>query len=919
MKRFNRSFRLILLALCGVLFASGLLAQEYNTRSLFDYDFSGARSSSPQEEPAISEEDVVPPETPQEESFGAPPGFSAPSPFPQEKRYRKKIVEVPASVPRQTLEAGDIRDPFFLIRGYREEAKEALEPGVTIDGIRFNSYPDSKESEIRFFQDSNFALEDVFGRIRTDNRDEGCQFCHHGIEEISPNHRLECTDCHGGNSGTRNEKRAHKSMVANPSSPQNAARYCGKCHMEQVTWMEQSLMATARGITGLTRHAWGRGETAKADEQSAGAGEKPAGDAAQASEGKEAKAEETAQHPAVGHGPVQEFLDKKCLRCHLSSEAPRRSGDYRATGCAACHMVYTNDGTTLTRDRAVQRSIKGGEPMRDRFLRQSSLESIEQVRAYPVVHQFTVATPSVQCEHCHQNNGVGDEYEGLFAPPARPAGPRKQINGEDPVLHGRHYEFLVPDIHRERGMHCIDCHSAVEMKQDASKFETLHDAVTIQCVDCHGTHEAGPAGKNLAPSNTRDKALADAADLNPNLARKVRGDETILMTRAGTPMVHVRHKKDHWELVSKVTGRRHRVPLLKDMKEPPIAHRVGGHLEKVECHACHARWSASEWGLHAIREPDVDAGPWKDWEFSDPAWNNLVSAKADGEETEKNGALLWPTVAGKRGGLEGEWSPGQWITLFARGDWSRLLLGKNTRGKVSVLKPRHQVFITDNTVREGADRPAARVAETPAGMPGLVLTPHAPHTIRPTARTCESCHENREAVGLGAAYLASVKDGKAFLKTWKETGILPDNFQLGQVLAEDGTPIQTVLPEGARTLTLEEAQRLLNPSEQYKISRWLDLQEKNLDTLLSRKSFPYDHLHELNRRKYGEPTRAEDLYYNKNTHRFESHLPQMETAGEDGAGSIRVQDSPPVAETPMPEGTIEFSRERFPVPKTGKN
>ncbi len=854
---------------------SGLNAQEFGGGSLFDYDFSGSRSPQPENPPSISEENLPDPEP--SETPNTPDPTSAPV-FPVEKRFLKKSVEVPPPPPRQTVEAGDIRDPFFLIRGYREDAKDALEPGVTIDGIRFNSYADSDESELKFYQDSNFSLEDVFGKIRVDNRDEGCQFCHHGIEEISSNHKLECTDCHGGNSGTRNRIRAHKNMASNPSAPEHAARYCGKCHAEQVAWMERSLMTTAKGIIDQTRNAWGHSsKNKKADKVTQQPAKKPeksdqTSKSSQKSDSESLK-ETTSTSTSLIHNQAQDFLDKKCLRCHLGSEAPRRAGDFRSTGCAACHMVYTNDGSTLTRDRAVQRSIKGGQEIRTRFLRKEAENSIEKKRAYPVVHQLTVAVPSVQCEHCHQNNGVGNEYEGLFATPARPQGSQKLTGQEDPVLHGKQYEFLVPDIHRERGMHCIDCHSAKEMKSASEKSETLHDTVTIRCEDCHGTPEKGPTGRKLAPSNTADSQLVKWARLNPNLNRKLRGKETILITEAGHPMPHIFIRKNKWELVSKVTGKRHTIPLLKEMDSQPVAHRVGQHLKKVECHACHARWSASEWGLHTIKENEYNISKWNDWNFSDPVTNHLKHSRSLNPEADTNQSLLWPTVKGNRDNLTGEWSPGVWTSMLARSDWSRMILGKNKRGKVSILKPRHQYFVTNPTPEDSTQPSQAKVPAHTTGKPALVLTPHTPHTIRPTARTCEACHENQEAVGLGADFLESVSEGKTFLEKWKEGGTLPDNFQLGQVLAKDGTLLQTVLPHPARALNLEEAQRLLKPSKKYEVSRYLDLKEKNLDALLNRKSFPYDRLHELKKRKYGEPSRQEDLYYNKETNQFETHLP----------------------------------------------
>jgi len=78
-------------------------------------------------------------------------------------------------------------------------------------------------------------------------------------------------------------------------------------------------------------------------------------------------------------------------------------GDYRSSGCTACHVVYANDrdpfhsgsfaqyghdGTTATDDAALRDARNNKEP------------------GHPIKHQFTRAIPSSQCVVCHMHPGT---------------------------------------------------------------------------------------------------------------------------------------------------------------------------------------------------------------------------------------------------------------------------------------------------------------------------------------------------------------------------------------------------------------------------------------------------------------------------------------------------------------------------------
>ena len=483
------------------------------------------------------------------------------------------------------------------------------------------------------------------------NKEGGCLSCHRGIEEISENHRFKCITCHGGSLRGRTVQSAHRGMVPNPSDMEHAPRTCGKCHAEQVEKVRRSLMANPRGVIDLTRYAWGfsRPEPTEGEEPREGdvklAPETPLEEPGLETLPTEPEVTEilhpTWTYESTDHR-VDDFMNKKCLRCHIQSAAPHRAGDYRGTGCAACHMIYSNDGLTLSRDRAVQGGQK--RDLREngsRFAYKTATGSLTNRRGYPVLHKFTVAIPSIQCEHCHNNNGVGNEFEGLFAKPPRPNFMNHDVRAEQPVLYGRQHEFLLPDIHREKGMHCIDCHSIDEVKADAAEHPTLHDAVTIRCETCHGTAAEPPQAYQLVDADPQAHALIKSNKLNPNLKGKIKIGDVVLAGPKGKPLPHITRDKEDWVLISKLTGKKHVIPLIHDMKSTPDAHQIESHMAKVECSACHARWSASEYGLHVIRETKLESGRWKDWSFGDPVLQSLLSPNENKEPTSPEGMLDW--------------------------------------------------------------------------------------------------------------------------------------------------------------------------------------------------------------------------------------------------------------------------------------
>ena len=737
----------------------------------------------------------------------------------------KNMVVVPLKEKKQFVDAADLRDPFALLRGRKGNAKNVLKPGVTVDGIQFNSYNDSDAFVEKVYRDSRFRMKDVFGSI--DHLEGGgCLYCHRGIERISENHKFRCTKCHEGDRRRRTLPAAHNNLVANPSDLDHAPKYCGKCHADQIEKVDQSSMATMKSIIKATRYAWGaQGERENLYSL------RP----------KEEKGESFLPNSSEGES-VDSFLRAKCLRCHLQGEAPHRPGDYRSRGCAACHMIYSNDGDTFTQDRAIQSKVRRNQTKREnRFKRKFASKSLTNPRAYPVIHKFTNAVPSVQCEHCHNENGIGNEFEGLFSPPSRPNASFKKISDDKPVLYGAEHEFLLPDIHRERGMHCIDCHVATDFKGTSTGFG-LHGNVDIRCEDCHGSTSKKPKEILLDETYSKTKKILASNLLNPNLRRKIKAGDTILLNSGDAPLTHIKKEKDRWILYSRVTGKKHVIPLLAE-KKPVVAHKINRHMEVIECHACHARWSTGEWGMHVIREEKLDLSKWKEWNFSDPTLQGML------KDEEQFGAEMIDWISAKWTGNKflNETVSGIFINFFTEKDWDTMILGKNQRGKYSIMKPRYQYFFTDYS--DGGEKleKNIEVPITKNGNPGLVLIPHTPHTIRTIVRPCESCHESEIAVGLGDTKRNTVVDAQSFFSTLKNTSTVPKNFQAKQVVTEEGDTIQSAYPSyQTRFLTAEEIAVIKNKSDIYKAFRYLDLRAKRFPRLLAREDFPFDKKHITN-------------------------------------------------------------------------
>ena len=87
------------------------------------------------------------------------------------------------------------------------------------------------------------------------------------------------------------------------------------------------------------------------------------------------------------HDPLLGFLG--------SNDHP---GDYRSSGCSACHVIYANDRSPTNSGWWSKYGHQGLS-----FTADKSIPKKE--RGHPITHQFTRSIPSSQCMNCHMHQG----------------------------------------------------------------------------------------------------------------------------------------------------------------------------------------------------------------------------------------------------------------------------------------------------------------------------------------------------------------------------------------------------------------------------------------------------------------------------------------------------------------------------------
>ncbi|HTM24334.1 MAG TPA: hypothetical protein VL225_04020 [Vicinamibacterales bacterium] len=242
-------------------------------------------------------------------------------------------------------------------------------------------------------------------------------------------------------------------------------------------------------------------------------------------------------------------------------------GDYRGSGCTACHVVYANDRST---EHAAQYAQYGNDGRT-----QTSDPTIDPKRAepgHPLKHAFTRSIPSSQCMTCHMHPGTNmvttyygytwweNETDGdqMYATPPQERSEAEKFairtrNPEGAALKGRwgdtkflgqigtpefnaklqHTQFA--DFHghgwvyravykRDRRGNLLDAHDRIVPHDDPERFskavhlKDIHLEKGMQCVECHFGQDNHGNGKLYG--ETRNAVEIDCVDCHGTIEKR---------------------------------------------------------------------------------------------------------------------------------------------------------------------------------------------------------------------------------------------------------------------------------------------------------------------------------------------------------------------------------------------------------------
>ncbi|MEJ2716158.1 MAG: cytochrome c3 family protein, partial [Deltaproteobacteria bacterium] len=407
---------------------------------------------------------------------------------------------------------------------------------------------------------------------------ERCLTCHFGIEDLSPSHPnsvFGCVSCHGGNGPDLTVTGAHMGLRGgrNPAVLGLAGTSCGstgselgQCHsrrasrlLDRVDNVPRSLMATNAGIISILRFQWGVAGDSR-----------PRFGVKAVADGKSPLRAVPPERITKGTVSLADSHFRKfCATCHLWSPRPREKMG-RLAGCPACHAPYAEDGRYHGCDPTINRREIGR----------------------PSTHAITNAVPDERCRACHNRSGrVGLSYHGEMESAQYGTPFVRGVLNTRTISDDRFVLELVPDIHYEKGMGCIDCHTGQDTMGDGIIHGHMEDQIEIRCEDCHGTYSESPKTMKVK----KDDPLTQALIRSSPFAKPSDGDE-ILQTSKGRPLIHVRKTSKGFRLTSKLTGKQHPVSVITGRKN---AHRIKGH-SRLECDSCHSAWSPQCYGCHQV-------------------------------------------------------------------------------------------------------------------------------------------------------------------------------------------------------------------------------------------------------------------------------------------------------------------------------
>ncbi|MDP2335667.1 MAG: hypothetical protein Q8N05_04290 [Bacteroidota bacterium] len=542
--------------------------------------------------------------------------------------------------------------------------------------------------------------------IPENQKREGCLVCHSSVKGLSESHNpsvMGCVACHKGDPYSSNKSLAHRNLILVPGNFSNVSQTCGaqNCHPDIANRMQKSLMTTQSGIIAVDKFVFG--ETTSLND--------------------------TFHIKNLGHSAADTHLRNLCAGCHLGMEKIKTGNAEwleRGGGCNACHLHYSEQATESMKRMQTGNAVLTGE-------------------IHPTID---IQVSNDRCLSCHSRSGrISLSYEGWNE---TSEGTELNSLAKSKVLPDKRVlEFVQADIHHQRGMACIDCHSSYDLMGDGKHHAHKEDAVSVQCRDCHPTEKVNAITISSLPDK-ESQMIAWLRKADPKI-------RLVLTSKNNQPLLNTRiDSLDRIFLTGKLDGKDH-------LSKPaaPVCTKGKGH-SRLSCEACHTAWVPQCIGCH------------------------------NSYEKETSGFDM----------LNGKTTKSTWVEFAGKNLAEPPVLGINAAtNQVVTAMPGMVMSIDQESFAKGKGQRFHRL-----------YAPTSGHTTQRVGRSCKSCHNDPLAIGFGRGdliYRVSRKTGSwtfAPRFTLNEYDQLPEDAWTG-FLKEAKAPYSTRTT--LRPFSVTEQKRIL--------------------------------------------------------------------------------------------------------------
>ena len=359
--------------------------------------------------------------------------------------------------------------------------------------------------------------------------------------------------------------------------------------------------------------------------------------------------------------------------------------------CVGCHL-----GNQKTEYGKVTESSRGGGCLACHL--NYSLEAEKDmadsrtkiVKSHPSI---SLQVTNDHCFRCHSRSGrISTNYEGWHE--------TTLLASEMPdssiyrlIENDRVFIKEQEDVHHQLGMECIDCHHSYELMGDGKHYAHEEDQQDVQCIDCHFYGEP----KII----TADKLDNESALITALRFGNIENKKFLITGKHNHTLINTSVEPDSVYLTTKNSRKK------MGMKQPvEVCNRNEAH-KNVSCSACHSSWSPSCIGCHNTYDP------------VEPGYDMIKNKKIRGSWVEYIGTYTAKLPA----------------------------LGIRT------IENREEVIPVAPGMVLTIDKKSFSKNENDSLVFHRLFAPVAPHTTAAKGRSCQSCHNNPEALGFGEGEL----------------------------------------------------------------------------------------------------------------------------------------------------------------------